>query len=78
MKTRLAHALVKLAEDFGEEDDDGHVEIGLRLTQTDLGQLVGSTRETTSMAFNAFRRDGLVDAKDRVVTILDVEALRAV
>ena len=51
--------------------------VDLRLTQTDLGQLVGSTRETTSMAFNAFKRDGLVDAKDRTVWVLQSEALAA-
>lgn len=76
VKTRVAHALAQLAEEFGEEQDEGGgIRIDLRLTQTDLGQLVGSTRETTSMAFNAFRREGLVDAEDRIVTVFDKEAL---
>ena len=77
VRTRLAHALADLAHRYGEDDDRG-VRLGLRLTQTDLGQLVGSTRETTSMAFNTFRRDGLVDAKDRVIWVLDQEALASV
>lgn len=74
VKTRLAHALARLAEQYGQQEDDG-IYIDLRLTQTDLGQLVGSTRETTSMAFNAFRREGLVDAEDRTVVVFDKEAL---
>lgn len=76
VRTRLAHALVRLANECGELDDRG-LRIGLRLTQTDLGQLVGSTRETTSMAFNGFRRDGLVESSDRVIWVLDQEALEA-
>ena len=74
VRTRLAHALAQLADAYGEPDERG-VRIDLRLTQTDLGQQVGSTRETTSMAFNDFRRDGLVAAKDRVIWVLDREAL---
>lgn len=76
VRTRLAHALVELADRYGESDDKG-VRIDLRLTQTDLGQLVGSTRETTSMAFNDFRRRGYVDSKDRIVWVRDLEALTA-
>lgn len=76
VRTRLAHALAKLAFEHGHEDEKG-LRVDLRLTQTDLAQLVGSTRETTSMAFNAFKRDGLVDAKDRVVWVLQPEALAA-
>lgn len=76
VRTRLAHALAMLAVEHGTEDERGW-RVDLRLTQTDLGQLVGSTRETTSMAFNAFKRDGLVDAKDRVVWVLQPDALAA-
>lgn len=76
VRTRLAHALARLGIEHGNEDEKG-LRVDLRLTQTDLGELVGSTRETTSMAFNAFKRDGLVDAKDRVVWVLQAEALAA-
>ena len=74
---RLAQALLRLADDYGDDDERG-TRIGLRLTQTDLGQLVGSTRETTSMAFNRFRRAGYVEARDRVIWILDREGLAAI
>lgn len=77
VRTRLAHALAELADRYGESDDRG-MRIDLRLTQTDLGQLVGSTRETTSMAFNDFRRRGYVEAKDRVVWVRDAQALAAI
>jgi CRP/FNR family transcriptional regulator len=76
VRTRLAHTLARLAREHGTEDERGH-RVDLRLTQTDLGHLVGSTRETTSMAFNAFKRAGLVASKDRVLWVLDPEALAA-
>lgn len=77
VRTRLAHSLVELADRYGDADDRG-LRIDIRLTQTDLGQLVGSTRETTSMAFNAFRRRGYVESEDRVIWVLDREALATV
>ncbi len=77
VRTRLAHSLARLAEQFGAPDEEG-LRIDLRLTQTDLGQFVGSARETTSIAFNAFRRAGLVDARDRVIWVKDRAALAAV
>ena len=57
VRTRLAHALARLADRYGQQDEDG-LRIDLRLTQTDLGQLVGSTRETTSMV-RRFQRPGV-------------------
>lgn len=77
VRTRLAHALVDLCDRFGEPERRG-VRIDVRLTQTDLGQLVGSTRETTSMAFNDFRRSGWVDSKDRAIWVKNRDALAAI
>jgi CRP/FNR family transcriptional regulator len=74
VRTRLANTLAELATDYGTDEKRG-VRIDLRLTQSDLAQLVGSTRETTSTVFNEFRRAGLVDAEGRTVWVLDPEAL---
>jgi len=74
VRTRLAGALSELATDFGIDEDRGTL-IDLPLTQSDLAQLVGSTRETTSTVFNEFRRDGLVDSEGRSIWVLDPEAL---
>jgi hypothetical protein len=74
----LRNYLTSLTRDhsWGEPDDRG-LWIGLRSTQIDLGQLVGSTLETTSMAFNCSRREGLVESSDRVIWVLDQEAREA-
>ena len=74
VRTRLAHTVARLAVKFGEETPDG-TRIGMRLTQTDLAQLIGSTRETTSTIFNEFRRDGLVGNDGRYIIVQDVAGL---
>ena len=74
VRTRLAHTVARLADKFGEEVPGG-ARIGMRLTQTDLAQLIGSTRETTSTIFNEFRREGLVDTDGPYIIVRDVEAL---
>lgn len=76
VRTRLAHTLARLAEEFGKTDPKG-VRLSVRLTQTELAHLIGSTRETTSTIFNEFRRQGLVDNDERYVIVRDLEALRA-
>ncbi|MFQ5742096.1 MAG: Crp/Fnr family transcriptional regulator [Acidobacteriota bacterium] len=75
VRTRLAHTLGQLADEFGLEEEDGRMRIDLRLTQSDLAQLVGSTRETTSTVFNEFRRDGLVESEGRSIWVLNHDAL---
>ena len=69
-----AHPRGGVERDWGERDRRG-VGIDLRLTQSDLAQLVGSTRETTSTVFNEFRRDNLVDSEGKTIWVLDPEAL---
>lgn len=74
VRTRLAHTVARLADKFGEDVAGGR-RIGLRLTQTDLAQLIGSTRETTSTIFNEFRRDGLLGSDGFYIIVHDPEAL---
>ena len=74
VRTRLARTLAELAAEFGRPDKSKTL-IDLRLTQTELAQLVGSTRETTSTVFNEFRRNGLVDSEGKRIWVLDSEAL---
>jgi len=74
VRTRLANALAELAVDYGVPDERG-MRVDVRLTQTDLAQLVGSTRETTSTVFNEFRREELVDSEGKTIWVLDPDAL---
>ncbi len=76
VRTRLAHTMAHLAVKFGEDVPRGR-RIALRLTQSDLAQLIGSTRETTSTAFNEFRRDGRVETDGQFIVVRDPESLAA-
>lgn len=74
VRTRLLRTVTRLATKFGEDVPEGR-RIGLRLTQTDLAQLIGSTRETTSTIFNELRREGLLDSEDHNVIVCDPQRL---
>src|SRR5918995_5219346 len=74
---RLAHALLELAERHGVTDRDG-VLISLRLSQTDLGRLVGLRRETINGILQEWREQRLVEAERRTIRLRDPERLRQI
>jgi CRP/FNR family transcriptional regulator, cyclic AMP receptor protein len=69
---RLAHKLTELARRFGVQTDRGTL-IEARLTQQELAEMVGTTRETLAHTLADFRRRGLLDTSDHHVVIRDVE-----
>jgi CRP/FNR family transcriptional regulator len=74
---RLAHTLLELGRQHGIRDNGG-VLIPLRLSQGDLGKLVGLTRETVNGILQAWRDQGLVEMDRRCVRLRDSERLRRV
>jgi CRP-like cAMP-binding protein len=74
---RLAHAILELSHQHGIADDGG-VLIPLRLSQGDLGKLVGLTRETVNGILQAWRDQGIVDTDRRSIRVQDPERLRRV
>ncbi len=73
---RIVHVLLDLASDYGVKDADGTI-IPLRLSQADLANLVGLTRETVNISLRELRERGLVEASRRSIRLKDPEALRA-
>ena len=71
---RVAKALVDLADRFGKEDADG-VHVNHDLTQEELAQLVGASRETVNKALADFVARGWLRLEPRSVTILDIERM---
>ena len=73
---RLAQTLLDLARDHGVKDAEG-VLLPLRLSQQDLANLIGVTRESVNLALADFRSRGLVEMDGRALRLLRPEELRA-
>lgn len=71
---RVAKALLDLGSKFGEEAADGLV-VRHELTQEELAQLVGASRETVNKALADFSQRGWIRIEQRSVTLLDLERL---
>jgi len=71
---RVAKALIDLADRFGRTADDG-VHVHHDLTQEELAQLVGASRETVNKALADFASRGWLRLEPRSVVIMDLERL---
>jgi CRP/FNR family transcriptional regulator, cyclic AMP receptor protein len=71
---RVAKALLELAQRFGTPEGDG-VRVHHDLTQEELAQLVGASRETVNKALADFASRGWMRVDSRAVTLLDRERL---
>ena len=71
---RVAKALLDLSARFGEPNDDG-IRVAHDLTQEELAQLVGASRETVNKALADFAARGWVRREGRAVVLLDVDRL---
>ena len=71
---RVAKALLDLADRFGRTADDG-VHVHHDLTQEELAQLVGASRETVNKALADFAQRGWLQLEARAVVLLDIERL---
>jgi CRP-like cAMP-binding protein len=74
---RLARKLIDLAQRFGVDTVRGTL-IGTRLTQQELAEMVGTTRETLAHTLADFRRRDLLDTTNHQVLIRDAERLAEV
>ena len=71
---RVAKALMDLGEKFGEVTAEGLM-VTHDMTQEELAQLVGASRETVNKALADFAQRGWIRLESRQVLILDVERL---
>jgi len=74
---RLASQLVTLADRFGEVAEDG-VSIHAAVSQDDLASMIGASRDSVARALTSLRSRDLVRTGRRMITIVDIDALRAV
>lgn len=72
---RLGCLLLRLAKEHPLRKDCG-VQIDLRLTQEEIGGLIGATRESTNAALNHFKRNGWIQFHERTICLHDERALK--
>lgn len=72
--TRLARKLLDLAEEHGEAGDRG-VRITTRVTQEEMAQMIGVTRESANRLIASFAGRGWIDWNDGTPILLEPESL---
>lgn len=72
---RVAKTLLDLGQRFGQPADGG-LRVSHDLTQEELAQLVGATRETVNKSLAEFSNRGWLQLDGRSVILLDIERLR--
>ncbi len=73
---RVAKSLLGMADRFGSRDDSGLLRVTHDLTQEELAQLVGASRETVNKALADFAHRGWLRLEGKAVLVLDEDRLR--
>ncbi len=66
--TRLVNQLLELAERYGVEHEGGTL-LSIALSQQDLGNLIGASREIVSLSLSDLKKRGLVGSKGRRLVV---------
>ncbi len=75
INSRIVARLCKLARDYGEKNQES-ISIHIRLTQSQLASMVGTTRESTSRFLKQLEREGIIKQGINEINIIDLEKLK--
>lgn len=73
---RLAKRVVQLADDYGQPVEGGGVRVVFKLSQQEIGDLVGATRESANKHIRAWEHKGLVSQESGHLIIHQLDLLR--
>lgn len=74
---RLARLLLRLADQHPRETKHG-VRIDIKLSQQELANLIGATREMTSSVLNSFKKESLINVISKYIYIMDRQRLEMI
>ena len=74
VRERMAELLLMLKETYGKPGKKGVV-IDIQLSREEMSEMIGITQETAIRLLSEFKKDGMIDVKERQITILDAKAL---
>jgi CRP/FNR family cyclic AMP-dependent transcriptional regulator len=73
---RVARQFLAFAEKYGESNDGGEIFIPIRLTQSDLAELVGASRKRVNQVIVSFKKQELISVDaDGYLTVLSRKGL---
>ncbi|MFQ5694349.1 MAG: Crp/Fnr family transcriptional regulator, partial [Nitrospinota bacterium] len=72
---RMAALLLRLDSLYGEKKKFGRSVVHLPLTREELAEMIGTTQETAIRILSQFRKEKLVELRNRRMVILEPEAL---
>jgi CRP/FNR family transcriptional regulator, cyclic AMP receptor protein len=75
---RLARWLLRFAASFGKETEGGVVRLNIKLSQQQIGNLVGISRESINKHIGDWQRAGYLAVQSGFITIRDREALEEI
>ena len=71
-KGRIARLIMDMIKDFGNKQN----EFILDISQKDLANFIGTSRETVSRTLSEFRKNNLVEMTDSKLIVKDIEGLK--
>lgn len=74
---KLARLIMRWSHDFGERSADG-IRLRILLTQEEIAQIIGASRETVTRLFSTLKRDQVIRVKRDVMWIRDSAALASI
>ena len=77
IRTRLASLLIHLSKQFGEQAENG-MRLSLRLTNQEMANMIGTTRETVNRMLNRFWDEKLIDMRTANIVITDMAKLKVI
>lgn len=73
----LASTLIRMANSCGAKGKNGEYRIDLKLTNGELGDMIGATRESVNRMLSEWKEAGTLDVVDGKLRILRIDDLRA-
>lgn len=74
---KLARLILKWGRDFGELSSEG-IRLQVLLTQEEIAQIIGASRETVTRLFSALKRKQIIGVSGNQLTIRNSDALASV
>jgi CRP/FNR family transcriptional regulator len=74
----LASTLIRLTNTCGEKSEDGSIKLAIKLTNTDLANMIGTTRESVNRLLSTYKEEGVISYEQGQIIIHDLLYLKSI